>query len=678
MKNAVSDRDMQLIRSQAKGIHSASTLPISFCIGERRVTGLPEDFNPERRDVRISEHVVEHVYTGVHQDSGLAVAVYVTEYEDYPVFEIRASFTAAGDRNTAVIHDIRSFDGAFYGEIPVLFSNSGDVCSENVYARKEQLYTHEIWTDITPQCGRPCEQAFPYYKVQFKDSGLNLAVGWPGQWLAHFGTLTDGIRFWAGQQTTNLYIKPGETIIAPRITVMAYDGDYDRGTNLWRRWYREYILPRPNGKPIPPQLFASYNGGGREFQESTEENQLAYIDKFAASGLPYTAWWIDAGWYYCDSESPMATNGRLWYETGSWYADPARYPNGLRPLYEKLKEKGMDLLVWFEPERVRPGTALHREHPEWLLDCDELDDGNCGVARNYMLNLADPDCVKWLTGHMNSLIKEYGITIFRQDFNFPPLRFWQENDTQDRQGSTENLYIQGYLRFWDGMLESNPGLWIDSCASGGRRNDLETMRRSIPLHPTDFGYGYPFVGQAFVRTLDEWLPFHKIATVDWSREDDTYPSFREYMTGGAVSREPDYFTLAATLSLYQSPAVSDEPTDEQKLFGRIWQRASRIRENCDYYPLSETSMSAESFYVNQYYSPESGKGYIQAIRHTQCPVPVYKAMPRDIEADCAYTFEDMFTGEVRTIPGATLLENGFDIALEKRGAAIWFYEKAGR
>ena len=56
----------------------------------------------------------------------------------------------------------------------------------------------------------------------------------------------------------------------------------------------------------------------------------------------------------------------------------------------------------------------------------------------------------------------------------------------------------------------------------------------------------------------------------------------------------------------------------------------------------------------------------------------YKAMPRDIEADCAYTFEDMFTGEVRTIPGATLLENGFDIALEKRGAAIWFYEKAGR
>ena len=152
--------------------------------------------------------------------------------------EIRASFTAAGDRNTAVIHDIRSFDGAFYGEIPVLFSNSGDVCSENGYARKEQLYTHEIWTDITPQCGRPCEQAFPYYKVQFKDSGLNLAVGWPGQWLAHFGTLTDGIRFWAGQQTTNLYIKPGETIIAPRITVMAYDGDYDRGTNLWRRWYR--------------------------------------------------------------------------------------------------------------------------------------------------------------------------------------------------------------------------------------------------------------------------------------------------------------------------------------------------------------------------------------------------------------------------------------------------------
>ena len=73
----------------------------------------------------------------------------------------------------------------------------------------------------------------------------------------------------------------------------------------------------------------------------------------------------------------------------------------------------------------------------------------------------------------------------------------------------ENLHVQGYLQFWDDLLARNPGLWIDSCASGGRRNDLETMRRSVPLHYTDYGYGEHPVKLAFHRTLYEWIPYFK-------------------------------------------------------------------------------------------------------------------------------------------------------------------------
>lgn len=43
-------------------------------------------------------------------------------------------------------------------------------------------------------------------------------------------------------------------------------------------------------------MHASYNGGGPEFTESTEQNQLEYIQKYVDSGLPYNRWWIDAGW----------------------------------------------------------------------------------------------------------------------------------------------------------------------------------------------------------------------------------------------------------------------------------------------------------------------------------------------------------------------------------------------
>jgi len=51
---------------------------------------------------------------------------------------------------------------------------------------------------------------------------------------------------------------------------------------------------------------------------------------------------------------------------------------------------------------------------------------------------------------------------------------------------TENLYVQGYLAYWDGLLQQHPGMLIDSCASGGRRNDLETLRRAVPLLRSDY------------------------------------------------------------------------------------------------------------------------------------------------------------------------------------------------
>ena len=66
--------------------------------------------------------------------------------------------------------------------------------------------------------------------------------------------------------------------------------------------------------------------------------------------------------------------------------------------------------------------------------------------------------------------------------------------------------MQGHLDFWDTLLERHRWLLIDSCASGGRRNDLETMRRSVPLHYTDFGYGLHPVKLDFQQTMYEWLP----------------------------------------------------------------------------------------------------------------------------------------------------------------------------
>jgi alpha-galactosidase len=104
------------------------------------------------------------------------------------------------------------------------------------------------------------------------------------------------------------------------------------------------------------------------------------------------------------------------------------------------------------------------------------------------------------------VVREQKISPYRQDFNIDHLKFWRKAEAPDRQGMTENLHVLGYLAYWGALRARHPHLIIDSCASGGRRNDLETMRRAIAMHPTDYSYGDVTTKQAFHQSLLSWIP----------------------------------------------------------------------------------------------------------------------------------------------------------------------------
>ena len=146
---------------------------------------------------------------------------------------------------------------------------------------------------------------------------------------------------------------------------------------------------------------------------------------------------------------------------------------------------------------VVPTSPLNSEHPEWVLHASTTDQG--------LLNLGNPQARQWITDHLHQVLTDNQVGIFRSDFNMDPLDHWRQNDARDRQGITENHYVTGYLAFWDALLERDPNLLIDSCASGGRRNDLETMRRSVPLWKCDYAVE-PVGMQCQTYGLAMWLP----------------------------------------------------------------------------------------------------------------------------------------------------------------------------
>jgi alpha-galactosidase len=651
---------MQRSRALISGIMSnAGDLPVSFVLDGRPIRGIPADWKPTVVRRRLDANMEEVVFEGEDPRTKLHLRFECTEYRDFPVVEWVAWFTNKGTVQTPIMQDIQSVCATLAGEAPVLWHCNGDFCDREGYAPTETPLKPGTSLTFAPNGGRSCDGAFPYYRIAFADGGLTLAIGWPGQWSAEFTGTENGVRICAGQEKTHLKLLPGESIRTPRITVLSWTGDATRAVNLWRRWYLAHVLPRPDGRPMRPLLACAGTDEGEEFTAATEENQIRYIDKFHERGIRPDVWWIDAGWYPCFDDK----HERKWWHTGTWQPDPERFPRGMKPVSDRAAQLGADLLVWFEPERVQPGTRLDREHGEWLVRVEGKDDA--------LLYLGNAECRQWLTDHICSLIRDNGIKIYRQDHNFPPLRYWRETEPADRQGMNENLHVQGYLRFWDDLLARNPGLWIDSCASGGRRNDLETMRRSVPLHYTDFGYGDHPVKLAFHHTLYQWIPYFKECTLSWDvgqpdRFDPCTDSFSFHCGMAAM--------LFATLDIRRDDY--DFGT-ANKMIG-VWRRASDLLLFGDFYPHTPFHTSGEGWVAWQFDDPATGRGFIQAIRLASCPDESITIHPAGISPDDSLLFENQETGESLTVDGDRLARDGYRIALPPRSGAIWFYQRAGR
>jgi len=633
---------------------SPTSLPISFMLDGKAVAGIPEDWGSRSSRRRIDANIIETVFEGHDAKTGLKLRIEYMEYLDYPVVEWVAWLANTGSQVTPVLSDILALDGSFEGTSPVLHHCNGDFYSEEGYTSKETPLRDGDSLGFAPEGGRPCDRAFPYYRIVFEGCGLSIAIGWPAQWAATFIGLAAGVHVRAGQEKTHLRLMPDETIRTPRMTVMSWAGDASRAANLWRRWYRDHLLPRPNGRPLRPLLVGHGTDEGEEFTAATEENQVRYIERWAQRGVPIDVWWIDAGWYPCyDNERK-----RKWPVTGTWEPDPERFPNGFGPVSDCAARHGADLLIWFEPERVRPGTRLDREHPEWLLKIEGKED--------RLLNLGNPQCRQWMTDHVCKLIQNNGIKIYRQDHNFPPLRYWRENEAEDRQGMNENLHVQGYLQFWDDLLGRNPGLWIDSCASGGRRNDLETMRRSVPLHYTDYGYGDHPVKLSFHHILFQWLPYFKEVTLSWDLEGPARYDHR-------VDSYSYHCGLGPVVICCIDIRRDDYDYDLMKRMLAIWRRAAELMLNGDYYPLTPIHRAADRWVARQFDCPEKGRGFIQGIRLPACPDDSLVVHPKALQPNSGYLFENPESGETRQLTGHAVLRDGFTFDLPKRQGAIWFY-----
>jgi alpha-galactosidase len=628
----------------------ASALPFSFTYGGRAATELLPAWKLERPSAKRQPGRVERTLTCADPATGLRVRCDLTEYDGLPAVEWVLHFENRGVQDTPILERILPLDTAFRTEaqaIVAVHHSVGEMNSGQSFAPVEDILEPESFRELVfaPIGGRSSDGQMPFFNLAWQGGGVTTAIGWSGQWEARFQRSAPGaLVARAGQQLVHCTLHPGESIRTPRILLVFWAGsDPMRGNNLLRQVLMAHYLPRRNGELVLSPICASVNWTAPD--GSYEEPHVSVMQPLARRG-------VEVFWSDMDPQQ--------WYPkgfpegTGTWEPDLAKYPRGLKPIGDAARAAGLDYLLWFEPERVHPGTRIDRDHPEWVMPPQG--------EWSKLFRLHDQQARRWLTDYIDAQISAGQVRWVRWDFNLDPLGFWRRNDAPDRQGITEIQHIEGLYAMWDELRARHPGLVIDLCASGGRRIDLEALTRGIPLWHSDMQCtGKPSLSADQLQNagLWRWVPMHGCGNFAY---EPAY-AFRSAMTAGNILAPGNPQGRLSTADADTAEAVQQTVAIYRKL---------RPYMVGDFYPLFPHSDSEEVWFGYQFDRPDLKAGAAILFRRgkskdTKMAVPL-----RGLDARRNYevSFED--TPDKKTVPGATLSALPVEI-LPSPGPAIVYY-----
>ena len=291
------------------------------------------------------------------------------------------------------------------------------------------------------------------------------ALGWSGNWkLVIEDTPYDQVRVVGGFNDFDFSypLKPGESLNTP----LFYGGYTELGfgdaSRLMHSFEREAILPARSAGHLRPILYNSWEA--TEFNVD-EAGQKALADKAARIGVELFV--MDDGWFGQRNDDHAGL--------GDWYVNPQKFPNGLGPLIQYVKSKGMKFGLWVEPEMVNPNSNLYRKHPDWVINFSGRPRTE---GRNQLvLNLARDDVKEYLLATLVKLLRENDIDFLKWDMN---RHFSEPGWPAVAPADERKLWVNYVLNLYDiidQLRAKYPKLEIESCSGGGGRVDLGILKR---------------------------------------------------------------------------------------------------------------------------------------------------------------------------------------------------------
>ena len=581
----------------------------------------------------------------------LRVTFELIRWSDFPVLEYTPFFENISDEDTGIISEISVLDYVTESSpsVTVRYHKGSKMVNEDFFPQRCELTVvpGADRLELISAEARCSADHLPFLAVDTDAmKGINLAIGWTGAWKCIIERENDTqTRIRAGMKNASFRLHPGEKVMQPGLLLHFRENTSPReGQNEFRRFMVAHHAPRNSrGELLKPPFSLAFWGG------LETDKQLARLQIAAEHKLPYEELWVDAGWMgspgpcpHFWEESPIKSDWPR--RVGSWEFNTWAHPHGLRPIAEAAHKNNMRFMVWFEALRVhsKSGSSVLTEHPEWLLGNHEAAAEGGNVS--FLLNIGIPEAREYLFKTISTIMEREGIDDYREDFNMDPGPYFDMGDTCGRTGITEMKFVEGVYLYWEAMRKKFPDMYIDNCASGGRRLDYKMSSMGFPLCQSDLATLRTYE-EEYIHwenfCLDEWLPLH--GTLNWG-ENDLYHAASGLGCG-----------FGSKIWQFNGREPSEDHDFDQHRKILEWGKQLRdIHLTGDVYPFNELPETSWSqWHGQQIHDPATGSGMVQLYRCPKAAAAEFQLNLEKLLPEALYEVR-FFTGETKELSGREL------------------------
>ena len=384
-----------------------------------------------------------------------------------PAFEVWTTYApVGGDANAKAVEDLNSLQITVPAGplrwINGLQGSAADVRNDAAFTLQQKTLANGE-TLALGAAGRSSEQTVPWLAIDGEQDEFFATLMWSGAWSLGVTRGRTGLEVSFGLASMSTDVSA--PFDGPHVVFGVVRGSLPAAAAALRSYAVNGIRA---GRPLVPLV--TYNTWFAYGTSIDESSMRAAMDRAAALGVELFV--LDAGWY-----PGAGAGGPSDFDTGlgSWIVDPARFPNGLRPLADYAHERRMKFGIWVEPERMNLSLVGSPDGPgriddSWLA----MRGGEYGADRVGQICLAGSAGRAWVLERLTALIDEVQPDYLKWDNNG-----WINCDRDGHDhGETDGnfAHVNALYQMLDTLHDRYPNLMIENVSGGGNRLDFGMLR----------------------------------------------------------------------------------------------------------------------------------------------------------------------------------------------------------